>query len=69
MSLFHEMSKAYRKQCIANDVQYLVYNARMDRVHWLEIIEQRFPQLAGLGLGKQRWEELRDKVKPFFKTL
>ena len=59
--------RTYRKQCIANDAQYLLYNARADRVHWLGVLEQRFPQLATLGLGRQRWEELRDRAKPFSK--
>ncbi|RFU34124.1 hypothetical protein B7463_g2230, partial [Scytalidium lignicola] len=47
----------------------LLYEAQADRVRWLGIVEQRFPQLAGLGLGMQRWEELKNSAKPLSQKL
>jgi hypothetical protein len=62
---FPAILRAYGKQCSFNDAKYPLYHARTDRVQWLEVVEQRFLQLEGVGLGRQKWAELRDQSKPF----
>lgn len=49
--VFQALAKLYRRQCSLNDAQYPLYVARIDRVQWLRVVEQRFPQLQRLGLG------------------
>jgi hypothetical protein len=67
--LAYEMVKIHRMLSLINAARYPLYVARVNRLCWLGIVEQRFPQLASLGLGRQRWEKLRDAVKPLSKVL
>jgi hypothetical protein len=40
----------------------LIYEALMDRERWVGVLEQRFPQLRGLSMGQDQWENCADSV-------
>ena len=40
----------------------IIYETLMDRERWVGVLEQRFPQLRGLSMGQDQWENCVDSV-------